>query len=129
MEKMILRATVTGAVVNVCANFALIPVLKQDGAAIASVLSEVVVTTILLVHAKKYYVLKFSRHYILSLVMALLVMLAVVFGMERLLGKSPWMVLLIIVAAGIVYFAVLLLLHNEIVEKLVKKIKSRGKHL
>ena len=49
--------------------------------------------------------------------------------MERLLGKSPWMVLLIIVAAGIVYFAVLLLLHNEIVEKLVKKIKSRGKHL
>lgn len=54
MEKMILRATVTGAVVNVCANFALIPVLKQDGAAIASVLSEVVVTTILLVHAKKY---------------------------------------------------------------------------
>ena len=67
--------------------------------------------------------------YILSLVMALLVMLAVVFGMERLLGKSPWMVLLIIVAAGIVYFAVLLLLHNEIVEKLVKKIKSRGKHL
>lgn len=52
MEKMILRATVTGAVVNVCANFALIPVLKQDGAAIASVLSEVVVTTILLVHAK-----------------------------------------------------------------------------
>ena len=75
------------------------------------------------------YVLKFSRHYILSLVMALLVMLAVVFGMERLLGKSPWMVLLIIVAAGIAYFAVLLLLHNEIVEKLVKKIKSRGKHL
>lgn len=41
-------------------------------------------------------------------------MLAVVFGMERLLGKSPWMVLLIIVAAGIAYFAVLLLLHNEI---------------
>lgn len=91
---MILRATVTGAVVNVCANFALIPVLKQDGAAIASVLSEAVVTVILLVHAKKYYILKFSGHYILTLTIALLAMLAVTFGLEQLITNRVWMVLL-----------------------------------
>lgn len=121
MEKMILRATVTGAVVNVCVNFALIPVLKQDGAAIASVLSEVVVTTILLVHAKQYYVLKFSRHYLCSLAAALAAMVVAVLWMERLIGDTQWMILLVIAVAGAIYFVVLFLLHNEIVEEVVLK--------
>ena len=127
MEKMILRATVTGAVVNVCANFALIPVLKQDGAAIASVLSEAVVTVILLVHAKKYYILKFSRHYILTLTIALLAMLAVTFGLEQLITNRVWMVLFVIAVAGVVYFAVLIILRNEIVEELWKKVRVYAK--
>ena len=127
MEKMILRATVTGAVVNVCANFALIPVLKQDGAAIASVLSEAVVTVILLVHAKKYYILKFSRHYILTLTIALLAMLAVTFGLEQLITNRVWMILFVIAAAGVVYFAVLIILRNEIVEELWKKVRVYAK--
>ena len=127
MEKMILRATVTGAVVNVCANFALIPVLKQDGAAIASVLSEAVVTVILLVHAKKYYILKFSRHYILTLTIALLAMLAVTFGLEQLITNRVWMILFVIAVAGVVYFAVLIILRNEIVEELWKKVRVYAK--
>lgn len=125
---MVLRATVTGALVNVCANFALIPVLKQDGAAIASVLSELAVTAILLFYARKYYTLRLGRHYLLTLAGALAVMTAVVVVMKRVLGTGrPWMVLIVIVAAALSYFVVLTLLRNEVVLEFWKKLGSRVK--
>lgn len=128
MERMILRATVTGALVNVCANFALIPVLKQDGAAIASVLSELAVTAILLFYARKYYTLRLGRQYLLTLAGALAVMTAVVVVMKLILGTGrPWMVLIVIVAAAFSYFVVLTLLRNEVMLEFWKKLGSRVK--
>lgn len=122
MEKMILRATVTGAVVNVCANFVLIPILKQDGAAIASVLSELAVTVLLLWYARKYYTLRLGTNYLVTLAVALVGMTSVVLLMKNCLGVNPWMVLVIIAVAAVAYFALLIVLRNEVVLELWKKV-------
>ena len=53
-EKILLLATILGASSNMCMNALLIPRLQQNGAIIASVVSETLVTIITYIAAKKY---------------------------------------------------------------------------
>lgn len=54
-EKLLLIGTIAGAIVNYTLNQLLIPILQQNGAAIASVLSEVIVTCILIFFSLKCF--------------------------------------------------------------------------
>ena len=121
MERMILRACIAGAVLNTVVNLLLIPGMKQDGAAIASVLSEIAVTVILLWYARKYYKLTIGRRYVGSVCAALVCMAAATVLLSRLIEKD-WMVLPVIAAAAVVYFGVLLLLRNELMMELFHKV-------
>lgn len=127
MERKILLASIAGAVMNTVANLLLIPGFKQNGAAVASVLSEITVTVILLWYARKYYTLSVSRNYILSTGAALFVMGAVVLGLSQLLGSEPWVVLPIIAVAAVAYFGCLFLFKNEMVVELLEKLRGMGK--
>lgn len=122
-ERMILRATVAGAVINIAANFLLIPSCRQDGAAAASVLSELAVTALLLWYAKDCYTLRVSRNYMWSTGGALLVMAGVVLGMSALFRGVSGGVLIVITAAVVCYIACLLLFRNELLTELLKKLK------
>lgn len=124
LERMILRATIAGAAVNVCANFVLIPMLRQDGAAIASVLSELAVTVILLWHARKFYKLKLGRHYMITVSAALALMALSVFLLRLLPFRSPKRVLVFIAAAAVVYFGGLLAFRNEVARELWRKVRG-----
>jgi O-antigen/teichoic acid export membrane protein len=124
LERKILRATIAGAIINAVANLLLIPNLQQNGAAIASVLSEVAVTVILLWHARDCYRLTIGKNYIYSTIAALGILIAAVSGMKLLL-KEPWMVLIIIPVAAVLYFGCLLVMRNEAVMELVAKVKNK----
>ena len=69
-ERKILIASVIGAIVNFTANSILIPPLKQNGAALASVLAEVIVTLIVVVNAKRYYHITLAKKFMMSCVVA-----------------------------------------------------------
>lgn len=125
MERKILRATIVGAIVNAVINVMLIPTFGQDGAAIASVLSELAVTSVLLWHAGKYYKLTISRNYIGSVAGALLVMAAVVLVLRHLPGSTPWLVLPMIAVAAVCYLGILILFKNELVMELLHKVLKR----
>lgn len=127
MERMILRATAAGAVVNVFANLALIPALRQDGAAIASVFSELTVTVILLWHARSCYELKLGGRYLATVAAALLLMTAAVMPLKKILGENPKVVFVIIAAAAAVYFGALSALGNETVRELWRKAREMPK--
>ena len=53
LEKFVLQSVIMGAIVNLVANFILIPQYGHNGAATASVLAEIVVMSICLMHVKK----------------------------------------------------------------------------
>lgn len=129
MERRILYASVTGAIVNVCANTLLIPRFAQNGAAIASVLSEFAVTGILLWHSRKYYQLAVSRRFMGSLLSALAVMTAVTAALVCLLTDvltvQAGVILLVIAAAAAVYFGSLLLLKNPLAQEAVDKVRGK----
>ncbi len=128
MERKILRATIAGAVINAVANLLLIPRLKQDGAAIASVLSEAAVTVILLWHARRFFVLQISRNYVVSTSISILVMAGGVIMMKHVPGNESWMVFVIIIGAALLYFGSLILLKNEMVTELLERIYERLRH-
>ncbi|GGI28211.1 flippase [Pedobacter mendelii] len=58
-EKKILYASLFGVVVSLTLNFTLIPLLKQDGAAISSLATEFCVTIVLFIYAFKLFKFKF----------------------------------------------------------------------
>lgn len=125
MERMILRATIAGAVINAVVNLLLIPGMKQDGAAIASVLSEAAVTAILLWYARKYYTLSIEWNYVVSTFIALVLMGAVVELLTWKWVTQDWMIIPVIMVAAIVYFVMLLLLRNELLLEMVHKVQRR----
>lgn len=123
-ERMILRASIVGAVINAAANFLLIPGLKQDGAAIASVLSEVAVTVLLLWYARKAYRLKIGKNYVWTTGVATILMSGTVMIIDMLSGTRQWMVLIVIAVAVFVYFGSLLVFGNEVIVEFLKKAKG-----
>ena len=102
--------------------------MQQSGAAIASVLSEIAVTTVLVWHARCSYQLAIGRNYVISLGAALAAMTAVVCWLKHLSWAVPVMLFVLIAAAAAVLFrndTVMELLHKGL-ERLQKHGKGRN---
>lgn len=65
-EKKILICTIVAAVLNLTLNLIMIPKFAQNGAAVASVISEGFVTIFTFVHTKKYVKWKIPRRFVFS---------------------------------------------------------------
>ena len=107
-------AVVIGTIFNILANILFITLYGGIGAALTSLLSEIVVVFILLIYAKDYIsildIIKWSYKYII----ASLAMAAVVICVDRFVNLSTTIVLIIESLVGMfVYFAVLMLMHDE----------------
>lgn len=124
MERKILYASIVGAAINAVVNLLLIPGWKQDGAAIASVMSEVAVTCVLLGYARKYFTLSIGKNFIFSTGGALLAMSGVVMALRHFLGDEPWVVIPMIAVAAAVYLVCLVLLRNDMIMELLKKVRG-----
>ena len=126
-EKDILKATISGAVVNFVLNLILIPKLMQGGAAIASVSAELVVTTVLVMQARHYFTVLIQKEYVLSVLSSLAVMTAVIFIEMKMLSDSAVNTMVIVMSAVVVYGVMLLITRNDIVQKMLMRISRRFK--
>lgn len=112
-EKTILLATIGGALANMMLNFILIPRFKHNGAAVASVIAEIIVTTILINKGKCYFKVHLNKRDCISEAIALFVMSGLVIVMTKFLNSTIERLVIIIPCAAIVYFTILLLLKNQ----------------
>lgn len=120
-EKIILKATICGALINAVSNSLLIPRFYQNGAAIASILAELVVTSILVYSSSRVIPVSINRKYVTTLIVACFVMAVVI---KIFIGMQLNLIIKLfasVMAGGTVYFMVLLLLKNEIVLEFKKK--------
>lgn len=130
-EKYILRASIAGAVVNAAMNFTLIPVMQENGAIIASVISELTVTAILVYHGRKNFRLVHSRKFYLTVAAASAVMAFTAYGIKILTGRLPVFLsfICVVAAAVIVYAGLLILMKNEAIlevkERLLQKFRNK----
>lgn len=122
-EKIIIPAAMTASIMNIIVNALLIPKLLQNGAVIASVLSELITNLVqfLYIQKKIRYHLAF-RSLLLAIISTTFMGIAVAFVLQMNLGNV--IKLFFSISAGMaVYLLINLVWKNEILIHILKKIK------
>lgn len=126
-EKTMLFCVASGALVNLIGNFALVPSLGEYGAAIASIISEVVVAVVYIAFSHKYFKLKVNTWDYIKILVANLALAGFCLGMYF-IGISSWlMVILTVFGAAFIYFLLLTITRESFVYAQVKGIFARFK--
>jgi len=102
-ERKILYASLFGVVVSLGLNFILIPTLKQNGAAISSLVTEAAVTLILFYSSFKLFKLTFPLLQLLQAVISSMLFFIVKFLVLQVVDIPVIVILLTVVISGVVY--------------------------
>ncbi len=125
MEKHIFKATVVAAVLNILLNFIAIPLWKQDGAALTTVIAELTVCIICLVYARHIYQFKNLKRTIL-ISFASCIAIFIVSELVKYFIKTIFLQTALICIGGLIaYVIVSILLKNDIVIELLEQLKDK----
>lgn len=126
-EKYAFKATLIAAILNIGLNFIAIPLWKQNGAALTTVIAEISVCVVCLHYTKKIYKFKnLTKTIIISLVSCLAI-IGVSELIKLLVSNNIAQTLLICACGAISYGIVGLILKNEIIVEIAKQIKDKAK--
>ncbi len=123
-EKLILISTFSGAVTNIVFNLALIPLYAENGAAIATVLSEAVVAVICYINARRYFPMKeifrvYYQYWIAAMPIPLIV------SVIKRADINCWIQLAASIGlSAVTYFILLILFRNYYVFEMAKKLRK-----
>lgn len=124
-EKMLIRSRIVAGVANIIVNMLLIPKFQHVGAAVATVVSEVIVNAMLLKHSFALTKPKIGKSFLESLLTSTAAMLVAVVLVQRFVG-GEMVSLAVSVCLGVtVYFATLILLRNEVLKMMLDKILKK----
>lgn len=102
-DKQMLMSVLGGVVTGLILNLTLVPLFKHVGAAIANVVSEIVVTSLFIYFVKKLYTFKFSFRPIITSVGSSLFFIPTIILLRGLHLNSYQLLLVAIPACGLVY--------------------------
>lgn len=124
-ERNILYATIAGAIINFSLNQLMIPFLNNNGAAIASIASEVIVTIILMYSSLKFVRIKLINKNLITEIISSIIMMLVVYMINRMIGNMLICLIISLILGVFSYILSLIILRNEIVFDALNKIKNR----
>ena len=124
-EKKLLLCTCVGAVSNIILNSILIPTYQHNGAVVASVISESLVTLLTIIFVHKYICLEISCKYYFQVIFSGIGMGVIVYVLKLLLNNKLISLMLSILVGAIVYFVINILVKNPIVIDARTVIKSK----
>ncbi len=120
-QKVFIRSSFWGALTNIVLDFLLIPLLGIAGSAIATVIALLIANAIIFIEVKKT-----TDIYILS-DMKKMIIATIVMGLSAYLLKMLSVPLIIIITvSAIIYFGLLLLIKEEIIEDIKLTFKTKG---
>lgn len=124
-EKKMIMPVMTGAIINVICNFILINVFKEVGAAIASLIGEIVVMSVYLKYSRRYFKIENVKSSIKKILFSSIIMAIYLFIVRYLPIDKAYICLLQIVGAIVVYFTVLIIKKESIVTEVIEKIFNK----
>lgn len=128
-EKKLLACTIAGAATNIALNAVLIPNFAQNGAAAASVASEMMVTVLALVFSMKYIQLYIDKKFLLSLAVSALG-LTISVGLIQATNLCDILKLILSIGVGsIMFFSLSLLTKNAVAQDIVAILKTHAHKL
>lgn len=123
-EKEVLVATILSAFLNVGLNFVLLRTYKQDGAALTTLLAELIMFLYQYMKGRSYIKLKVSGGFYCGLLLGCVGIYGVVYSIDTFLGIFPGNLLVKIFFSAIIYFSILLLFKNDIIFPLIHKLTN-----
>lgn len=123
-EKRMFISTIVGAVTNIVLNFALIFTLKHNGAAIASVVTELLVAVYQAVVIRNVVRLNINMKYLSTLAIGSLIMVIVVIVCRLTIDNLYARLLVSVMLGGCSYFAGTLAYKNELATETADKIRK-----
>ena len=126
-EKYVLKATIIAALLNIALNFALIPVLKQNGTALTTLIAEIVVALISFYHARKYVKVNDLKKNIIPSIFGLISIFLICFLFKQIEMHLILRTICMVVLSAISYFTILIIFKNKIIIDLLKQFKNKLK--
>ncbi len=123
-EKITTLSTFVGAAVNIILNYFLIRVLLHNGAAIASAITEMVVTIIQLMLARSYIPFRFKIH---KIIISAFTMALCVGAIKYIINPMLLRLVCEVLVGVIVYVGILMLLKDQFVLEAINLIKKGKK--
>lgn len=124
-EKILLITVSVGALLNMTMNYFLIPRMEQNGAAIASVITETIVLGLQIYFVNRKVKLSCSSHFWKTIFLILIVMTLYLLIVTRFLGGNISILICSILGAGVIYLSLGILLKNEAILYVVNLIKNK----
>lgn len=126
-EKLVLRGTVIAALTNLGINIFVIPVFKQNGAAFTTVLAELVVFLFGFYNSRKDVKLEKLCKVTVSSVIGCLAMVVIAMAIEHISNIVLVKLALKLIICAMTYFAICLMMKNQIVLEYWKLFKRKIK--
>ena len=125
LEKQGCIGTGLGAVLNLLLNSLLIPQFLREGAAVASLLAELIVFIFFLYQLRKLFSFKklFSETY--KLIISALSIVVIVWCVEMLISNLILQIFFSVVISAVIYFGILLLLRYRLVEEEFYQVRGK----
>lgn len=126
-EKIVLRGTVSAAVVNLATNLVMIPLFSQNGAAVTTVIAEFVVLGVGYWNSRKLVKIGNVYRIIVSSTVGCIIMTLIAIVLHVFINNVFVLLVCKVIFCAGVYFIILILLKNEIAVELMRTIKVRIK--
>ena len=123
-ESSILVATVSAAIINFILNLLLIKLYLYNGAAIATIIAETIVTIILYLKTKPYVIHNIQKKYWISIFVSTIIMSIVVGLCRMLIRGNLYQFIGSVLLGAFVYFMCSIMLKNDIAEKGLEVLKQ-----
>lgn len=123
-EQKRIYTSFVATVVNIILNYMFIPQLQQNGAAVASVVSEIVVNGLLLKEVLKITKIKIERNFVFKVLIATGVMIACIIGIKQVFHNKINILILSTVVGGGLYLLTNIKLKNEVILDLINRIRK-----
>lgn len=130
-EKLVVYATLTGAVVNFILNLLLIPIYSQYGAGIATCMAECLVTATTIVFARRYVPVKLmsgqnAHYYVATFLMAALLLLLNLLITDEVVYAFMGCLLSVLVYGGYLWYRGDVFVHQ--IQNMIVKMLNKNKH-
>lgn len=128
-EKVILPASAAASVINIITNAILIPKFLQNGAVVASVISELVTNALQFLYMKKKVGFKLELITAIKATLATTLMTICVWGIMNMHLPNTIDLFAEIICGGVVYLASSIMMKNVFVIEVINKITSASKRI
>lgn len=125
-ESKLLITTIIGAICNLILNSILIPTMSQNGAALASVICEIIVLIIQYIFAKRYVEILHSLKIIFSTTISIVVMAALVWLIKKNISNNFISVFSSVILGGLLYFIMQAVFKNPVINEILRNASNRG---